>query len=137
MSSHVRLAFLFLFWFCLPSPSTAQTASCRGTGTTGSGSNLALLCSGTCSPGSCDSRVGTGSYLGFKVCDCEQGGTPNACCGLALKRVGAGSGTTFQLVTIGDCTGCGFEDKVCTKVGAPGSQQAVCVGTSPPIPAPQ
>ncbi len=128
--------FVFLFLF-LPSSSTAQTASCRGTGSTGSGSNLTLLCSGTCAPGVCDSRLGTGTYQGFKVCNCETGGTPNACCGLALKRTGAGSATTFQLVKIGDCIGCGFEDKVCTMMGAAGSEQAVCIGTSPPIPTPQ
>ncbi|GEM_PF-5251546 len=137
MSSQRWLAlFGFLFLF-LPSTSTAQTASCRGTGTSGSGANTALLCAGTCSTGSCADRNGTGNYIGYKICNCAQGDTPNGCCGLALKRVGAGSTATFQVTTVGDCIGCGFEDRVCTKMGAAGSEQALCIGTSPPVPTPQ
>jgi hypothetical protein len=115
-------------------PSLTQNTECRGTqGTPGSAEPLG--CTGSCTQGSCDARNGSGTWSGYKVCNCSLGSAPSACCGLVMKRL---TGAAVEFFLSGDCIGCGWEDRTCTMKTSPeGTKTVSCPTTLPDPPDPE
>jgi hypothetical protein len=100
--------------------------TCRGT--TGTISPVSVQCTGGCTDihSTCSLNVGTGDWAQYKICSC--GKNPNGCCGLGEKKDGNGD---YQLVTVGDCIGCGSPTSACQKTTVDGQTSPICVAPPP------
>ncbi len=81
----------------------AITAHGAGNSCTGSGLSGALVCSGTCSPGSCQPRARQVGDETAVFCGCQEGQLGWACCYLLKWTSGPNKGQFFVL---GDCISC-------------------------------
>lgn len=65
---------------------SAFAFDCTGTAVSNSGGTLSLICSGTCTTGSCAAQTGTDAQGEFTYCGCNPGDT-DSCCTVVLRKI--------------------------------------------------
>lgn len=89
---------------------------CTGTAVANNGGTLSLICSGTCTTGSCAVQTGTDAQGEFQYCGCNSGDT-DSCCTVVLRKI-AGVWTPKKYGSCPACPAAG-SCKLCGAITSP------------------